>query len=676
MTKLPESQIPEDGRHASGGTFMSRRTFLVLGGQLVTLAACDGAGMLRPWAWASHWIDHDQAVELARRQGVGTVVLAGPSVVDAASWQCFEFVYTVGKAGMAAGSAIRIAMRHVLPWSPAQATRSDSPGFVRAFASTACPLDVIGWAENPRQQDLFLQHYPWQNIIQVIVGKEMQPRDQIRVIYGDRSRGGPGTRVQMFSEDQFKFRVYVDAFGSDAFLPCDPDLSISVRSLRASRLSMVAPARASKQRPISVRVSAHDIYSNVSQGYTGRVSFASTNFCDAVPDSYEFSESDRGVKWFEGICFSSSGHQTLSVHDNESHAQANVLQVEKTSRADHLLLWGDLHGHSLLSDGRGTPEDYYRFAREVAGLDVCALTDHDILLGDAAWTRSKRATNDFYQPGSFVTLQGYEWSGLCDRGGDHNVYFLDADPPLYRCISFCDIRNQHAYHGPTVPVDHIMELFHVLLRNHEEQSVLVIPHYGGRPAQEVWHHPKLQRLIEVFSDHGRYGNWAMGFYSRGYSLGCLGSSDSHIGRPGCSYLPMTDAAGVGRKAGKGLVGIYAKERTREAVFDALYQRRVYATSGARIVLRFTANGHEMGCKCTSDGPVRLAVEVTGTHDIAAVRILKDFELIRKVKPATPVCRLDWTDSDFEHSGLASYIAVVSQVDGETAVSSPIWVRKS
>jgi len=31
----------------------------------------------------------------------------------------------------------------------------------------------------------------------------------------------------------------------------------------------------------------------------------------------------------------------------------------------------------VLSDGTGTPEDYFAYARDVAALDVIALTDHD-----------------------------------------------------------------------------------------------------------------------------------------------------------------------------------------------------------------------------------------------------------------------------------------------------------
>ena len=31
------------------------------------------------------------------------------------------------------------------------------------------------------------------------------------------------------------------------------------------------------------------------------------------------------------------------------------------------ILWADLHGHSNLSDGTGTPSDYFGYARDVAG---------------------------------------------------------------------------------------------------------------------------------------------------------------------------------------------------------------------------------------------------------------------------------------------------------------------
>jgi hypothetical protein len=46
----------------------------------------------------------------------------------------------------------------------------------------------------------------------------------------------------------------------------------------------------------------------------------------------------------------------------------------------------DLHGHSCLSDGLGTPDEYVQL-RAAAGLEVIALSDHDILAGVARATQ-------------------------------------------------------------------------------------------------------------------------------------------------------------------------------------------------------------------------------------------------------------------------------------------------
>ena len=107
-----------------------------------------------------------------------------------------------------------------------------------------------------------------------------------------------------------------------------------------------------------------------------------------------------------------------------------------------MLLWGDLHGHTLNSDGRGTVEQFYDYAENVAGLDFCAVTDHAFEVLDHMWAHSKKVTNAVYQPGKFVTFQAYEWSGQTDVGGDHNVFFLEDDPPIYRSRSYYEYRER------------------------------------------------------------------------------------------------------------------------------------------------------------------------------------------------------------------------------------------
>ncbi|MGH9337934.1 MAG: DUF3604 domain-containing protein, partial [Vicinamibacteria bacterium] len=92
------------------------------------------------------------------------------------------------------------------------------------------------------------------------------------------------------------------------------------------------------------------------------------------------------------------------------------------------ILWGDLHGHSQLSDGTGTPEDFFLYARDVAALDVVALTDHDhwgMVFLDAnpgLWKTIEETARRFDEPGRFVALLGYEWTSWI-HGHRHVLYF-------------------------------------------------------------------------------------------------------------------------------------------------------------------------------------------------------------------------------------------------------------
>ena len=83
-------------------------------------------------------------------------------------------------------------------------------------------------------------------------------------------------------------------------------------------------------------------------------------------------------------------------------------------------------------------------------------------------------------------------------------------------------------------------------------------------------------------------------------LGAIGSTDSHFGTPGkvreidysggIASLWLNDEERLalpGYNPG-GLVGVWAAENTRSAIFDALQSRAAYATSGPRIGLRFGA----------------------------------------------------------------------------------------
>ena len=110
-----------------------------------------------------------------------------------------------------------------------------------------------------------------------------------------------------------------------------------------------------------------------------------------------------------------------------------------------------------------------------------------------------------------------------------------------------------------------------------------------------------------------------GFYlrdtlAREHRLGFVGGGESHDIHPGsphfdgrCKVWPgagegpanplerkPADHIGDNTANTRGLTAVYAPDNTRQAVFDALYNRRCYATTGARIALRFSIDEHVMG----------------------------------------------------------------------------------
>ena len=66
-----------------------------------------------------------------------------------------------------------------------------------------------------------------------------------------------------------------------------------------------------------------------------------------------------------------------------------------------------------------------------------------------------------------------------------------------------------------------------------------IPHFGGRQGNPQWHDEKVQRMIEIFSEHRRSEDWAQPFLERGHRLGIIASTDGHFGNPGYGYLKPT-----------------------------------------------------------------------------------------------------------------------------------------
>ena len=125
--------------------------------------------------------------------------------------------------------------------------------------------------------------------------------------------------------------------------------------------------------------------------------------------------------------------------------------------------------------------------------------------------------------------------------------------------------------------------------------------------------------------------------------------------------------------GSPLMAVIAAGNDRESIFDAIFSRRCYATTGARILREFSADGHPMGEEFRGFGEPLFEVRVHGEQAIRAIHLKKDGHTIHTWSPGSGTLDTSFSYREKADARGHFYYVVVNQVDGQRAISSPIWI---
>jgi hypothetical protein len=339
--------------------------------------------------------------------------------------------------------------------------------------------------------------------------------------------------------------------------------------------------------------------------------------------------------------------------------------------AGRRVLFGDIHQHTAASDGTGTAAETYHRARWRYGDDLCAIADHESFLGKRTppgeWIDHCRIADELYAPGEFVTLCAFEWTGAMHPGPGHKVVY---PPPRGGPVLSREDERTCGSAG--------------LIAECRRFGALAFPHHvGWTGADAEAHDPAVQSCWEIVSCHGAYerpgvgpigtrgddkaGQFAAEMLDRGLRFGFTGGSDGHGLAWHHGICRMEDAHRAG------LVGVHAAAATREAVFEALAERRCYATSGAKIGLWFEVAGQPMGEEIPVTESVPFRLVVAATAEIESLALVSNGG--REIRLEAGSLRVDaqGTLPAPPDGRSAYYYARVVQVDGHVAWSSPIWL---
>lgn len=372
----------------------------------------------------------------------------------------------------------------------------------------------------------------------------------------------------------------------------------------------------------------------------------------------------------EEVVFDEPGIHRVEVSRGDFTVLSNPVVVTEDP-PERRIYWGDLHthhGHDYVDAFTGEWIDQnHAYARDVMGLDFASESvkapPHE-LDWEVLWDSQQRACRE-YTDGAYVALLSFEWMG--DQAqGHHNVY-----------VDGCELEPaDQNWQGLEEEIWPYMES----VEAETGYTVVSIPHassytgYNWRVRDD-----RLRPVAEVYSEwdssmsEDRPGSVPDGLRA-GNRLGLIAASDNHDGWLGNGLAQKNAPGGIG--------AIVAEELTATALLEAMQDRLTYATTGERMLLQVEVEDqgevYPMGAEWQAEDP-RLRWVAAGTDTIERV----DVWMTSVPSPEKSVVLASWSPDALDAEGEVAlpwghfptvFWVEVTQVDGEKAWSSPVWIQ--
>ena len=555
---------------------------------------------------------------------IGTLHFVSDEPLTVDTYTTVEMVYTVGTMPMAVGGGAIAGRQWLADVNDYQNTDPTAPNYVSARVSR--PEARIDAVMVPLVGPHGSQRFPKPTPAFLLAGAALQPGDTLTVTYGDRSGGSPGIRVQGFTTDALLFPLYLDLEGKDHWLtPVWPPLQVVGAEVAGVRV--LASSVVTAGEPFDLTVRSEDAATNRA---TGSIPTYEVLLNAKVVAEVEASED--ALVLVDELTIEEPGTYRFEVRSKgeglDATAISNPVWVELDPQ--RRVLWGETHGHSDFAEGQGTPQAYFRYGVEDSRLDFFTLSEHDFWLDDYEWTVLQELSRTTTAEGRAIAFLGYEWTPTRKRGGHHNVLFRTPD---------------NRKRVPVQEAHRLPLLWQGLRAANEEEDLLIIPH-AHSAGDWTQSDGGLERVVEIHSVHGSFEWYGNMFLRNGFEVGFLAASDDHRAKPGAPR-GLTQASLIGRP---GLAAVRAPEKSPDAVFDSLRSRSVYATSGQRILLDATLNGHEMGTRQPMADERQILCRVSGTSPIDHIDVVKNSEVVfSRSYLSTALASRSWLQVGFESS---------------------------
>lgn len=305
--------------------------------------------------------------------------------------------------------------------------------------------------------------------------------------------------------------------------------------------------------------------------------------------------------------------QTVRILANIKAVRSHRLNLNGTELR---ILRGGIHRQAGFSGDGRSQEDLWRYALDVARMDWTGHGDDDHGGGrEYPWWLTQKATDAHRLPGQFEPLFSY------GRG--------TGQPEGHRSVIFV------------------------------QRGVRTLSRLSGSDASAAA--TEAQMLCKYLHHFNGFGTGKAGTTDTGADL----RENEPVVKPFVSF------------AQTGYTCVYAKENSRQAIFDAIKLRHTYAATDNIIADVTSRNGDKiqmMGDDFMTKETPALVVNFIGTGPFKKVSVVKDGVEVHVVKPNSKNANFIWKDSRSESNKTSCYHVRGEQDNGEIVWTSPMWIK--
>ena len=512
---------------------------------------------------------------------------------------------------------------------------------------------------------------------------------------GKKTTEKTGNAAQCMAQRRRTFQLAIDTTGKGHY--DEPEIfSMDIRGNVLSNIRIITPSVITRNKRFDVTVRFEDEFGNLTNN---------TNEETLIELSYEHQRENLNWKLFvpetgfitlPNLYFNEEGVYTIHLKNSVTGETFKAPPIKCFNEAMPQILWGLLHGESERFDSAENIESCLRYFRDDRSLNFYSTSHFENNEETPAdvWKLAIQNIAEFDEVERFTTFLGFQWVGDPNKEGVRQILFAKENKQLLR---------------KKEPKGSSLKKIYKSSNPKELISIPIMTMADGYAFNFNNFNPEFERVVEIYNAWGssecttKQGN--------SFPIKPSGKKGVKAVNEGAIQKALSANCRFGFVAGglddrnfynnffesdqlqysPGLTAIIVEEQSRPALFDALYRRSCYATTGARILVGLNISGTPIGGEVSTANKPGLAINrhisgyAAGTCSLKKIEIIRNGSVIKCYTPKESY-HFDFTYDDMDNLELqllkpsgnkeppfAYYYLRVTQDDGHTAWSSPIWI---